>query len=65
MELEKLIAEACGLSLEDAKDELNSAREYLLELMQLNDLRDGDVEDTCRGLGIDPSLENIEAILHY
>ena len=65
MELEKLIAEACGLSLEDAKDELNSAREYLLELMQLNDLRDGDVEDACRGLGIDPSPENIEAILHY
>ena len=28
MELEKLIAEACGLSLEDAKDELNSARGY-------------------------------------
>ena len=65
MELEKLIAEACGLSLEDAKDELNSAREYLLELMQLNDLRYGDVEDTCRDLGIDPSPENVEAILHY
>ncbi len=65
MELEKLIAEACGLSLEDAKDELNSAREYLLELMQLNDLRDCDVEDTCRGLGIDPSPDNIEAMLHY
>ena len=65
MELEKLISEVCGLSLEEAKDELNSAREYLLELMKLNNLRDDDVEDTCRGLGIDPSPENVEAILRY
>ena len=65
MELEKLISEVCGLSLEEAKDELNSAREYLLELMKLNDLRDDDVKDTCIGLGIDPSPENVEAILRY
>ena len=65
MELEKLISEVCGLSLEEAKDEINSARGYLLELMKLNDLRDDDVKDTCRGLGIDPSPENVEAILRY
>ena len=47
------VAKALGKSEKEAESEINGAVRYIKDLMKSNDLRNGDVEETLRGLGIE------------
>lgn len=47
------ICNACSCSEEDAQEYLDNEIHNLRELRDLNDLRDGDIETACSGLGLD------------
>lgn len=52
--LVKAVAKALGKSESEAESEIEGAAQYIHDLMKSNDLRNGDVEETLRGLGIEP-----------
>lgn len=52
--LVKAVAKALGKSESEAESEIDGAAQYIKDLMKSNDLRNGDVEETLRGLGVEP-----------
>lgn len=51
--LVKAVAKALGKSESEAESEIEGAAQYIHDLMKSNDLRNGDVEETLRGLGVE------------
>ena len=52
--LVKAVAKALGKSESEAEKEIDGAAQYIKDLMKAKDLRNGDVEETLRGLGVEP-----------
>ena len=48
------VATALGTSVEEAESEIEGAAQYIHDLIKAKDLRNGDVEETLRGLGVEP-----------
>lgn len=48
------VAKALNKSTAEAESEIEGAAQYIKDLMKSNDLRNGDVEETLRGLGVEP-----------
>lgn len=48
------VATALGRSVEEAESEIEGAAQYIHDLIKAKDLRNGDVEETLRGLGVEP-----------
>ena len=48
------VAKALGTSAEDAETEINGAVRHIKDLIKAKDLRNGDVEETLQGLGLEP-----------
>ena len=48
------VAKALNKSPAEAESEIEGAAQYISDLMKSNDLRNGDVEETLRGLGVEP-----------
>ena len=48
------VAKALGTTPEDAEVEINGAVRHIKDLIKAKDLRNGDVEETLQGLGIEP-----------
>lgn len=61
--LVKAVAKALGKSESEAESEINGAAQYIKDLMKAKDLRNGDVEETLRGLGVEPDYA--EEFLHW
>lgn len=61
--LVKAVAKALGKSEAEAESEIDGAAQYIKDLMKANDLRNGDVEETLRGLGVEPDYA--EEFLHW
>lgn len=59
----KAVAKALGKSESEAESEINGAAQYIKDLMKAKDLRNGDVEETLRGLGVEPDYA--EEFLHW
>ena len=47
------VATALGTSVEEAEGEIEGAAQYIHDLIKAKDLRNGDVEETLRGLGVE------------
>lgn len=61
--LVKAVAKALGKSESEAEKEIDGAAQYIKDLMKAKDLRNGDVEETLRGLGVEPDYA--EEFLHW
>ena len=48
------VAKALNTTPADAESEIEGAAQHIADLMASNDLRNGDVEETLRGLGVEP-----------
>lgn len=48
-----LICNSCSCGKTEAQEYLDSELQYLRELQDVDDLRDGDIEAACRNLGLD------------
>lgn len=48
-----LICGSCGCGRQEAQEYLDAEIQYLQELQDANDLRDGDIEAACCNLGLD------------
>lgn len=48
------VAKALGTSAKDAETEINGAVRHIKDLIKAKDLRNGDVEETLQGLGLEP-----------
>lgn len=65
MELEQKIAEACGISLDDARNDLHYERSSLMSLMDSDSLDYEDVEESCLALGVEPDFDTISSLLFF
>lgn len=63
MELEQQIAEACRISLDEARNNLHYERRSLLSLMDSDSLDYEDVEEACFALGVEPDFDTISSLL--
>lgn len=63
MELEQQISEACGISLDEARNCLHYERQSLMSLMDSDSLDYEAVEEACFALGVEPDLDNIALLL--
>lgn len=48
------VAKSLGKTPEEAEKEINGAVQYIKDLIKSKDLRNGDVEETLQGLGVEP-----------
>ncbi len=63
MELEIQIAEACNISLDEARNCLHHERDSLMCLLDSDSLDYEDVEEACFALGIEPDFDTIASLL--
>lgn len=53
MDIIELITRNCSCDSDTAREYLESEVRHLQELLELDDLRDDDLEESCRNLGLD------------
>lgn len=65
MILERKIAEACNISLEDAHNELHYQQTQLHSLLADGCLDYEDVMDACASLGLELEFDTLTALIGY